>query len=135
MDMKKGYVAVRFMTPMSGNQFEDKEYYFVNRLELKEEDVVVVDTKYGMALGIVSQLFDIYPIKPQLKGIILKEVIAKVDLTAFKARQELNARIDELKAAMDKRIADMKEIQLYETFAAGDPTLKKMLDELMGLDG
>lgn len=133
--MKKGYAAVRFMKGSSCNQFEDKEYYFVTHLDLEEDDIVVVDTRYGMALGIVSQLLITCPLMSSKDNpIIMREVICKVDTVEFQKRKEIGAEMAKLRKMMDARIDEIKEEALYETFAKADPTLKELLEKYKGLD-
>lgn len=128
--MKKYYVNVRFFVTES-NELAHKEYFFQAYEPLNEGDLVVVDTRYGFSLAVVSS----FPaIKPDfLSDGNLKEVVAKVNTTAFEVRQREAARVIELKKQMDQRIKSMEKINMYRLYAEKDADLKAMLDEYLKL--
>lgn len=62
-----------------------------------------------------------------------KEIICKVDFTAFKQRQENRVKAQKLKAEMEKKMQAMQELALYELMAEKSPELKEMLETYKSL--
>lgn len=124
--MEKSYVNVRFFDNYDRSKLAGKEYCFIAWENLAAGDLVVVETKFGLALAVVSGNL---PIKPnQLSDRDMREVVTKVDTTAFAMRKERAERKAELKRKMDQRIKGLEEIDRYEAFAKEDEALKTMLD-------
>lgn len=129
--MKPSYVTVRFFELNDKTRLAPKEYFFLNYEELKVNDLVVVDTRFGLALAVVT---DFPAIKPDdLSEKRMKEVVAKVDTTAFDRRQAQAERAEALKKQMDQHIRGMEEVNRYKVYAENDPALKALLDEYLNL--
>ena len=58
-----------------------------------------------------------------------REIIAKVDFTAYEERQEKRERLIKLKNQMDAKVHELQKNAIYEMFAEKDPAMKQMLDE------
>lgn len=124
--MEKSYVNVRFFDNYDRSKLAEKEYCFIAWENLAAGDLVVVETRFGLSLAVVSGNL---PIKPnQLSDRDMREVVTKVDTTAFAMRKERAERKAELKRKMDQRIKGLEEIDRYEAFAKEDEALKTMLD-------
>lgn len=124
--MEKSYVNVRFFNNYDRSKLAEKEYCFITWEKLFVGDLVVVETRFGLALAVVSGNL---PIKPnQLSDRDMREVVTKVDTSAFEKRKERAERKAELKRLMDQRIKGLEEIDRYEAFAKEDEALKAMLD-------
>lgn len=121
-DYRAGY-AERLNNP--------KEYLFAAYEDLETGDVVVVDTKNGFTLATVTGTASRIPRNIPMGEI--KEVVCKVDFTAFNDRKERKEKRKELKAEMDKRVEALKESAVYEMMAEKDPDLKKLLEAFKGL--
>lgn len=65
----------------------------------------------------------------------LKEIVCKVDFTAWNERRERAKRMNELQCMMNNRVRDLQETALFEMLASKDPELKAMLDEYKTLRG
>lgn len=65
----------------------------------------------------------------------LKEIVCKVDFTAWNERRERAKRMNELQCMMNNRVRDLQETALFEILASKDPELKAMLDEYKTLRG
>lgn len=65
----------------------------------------------------------------------LKEIVCKVDFTAWNERRERAKRMNELQCMMNNRVRDLQETALLEMLASKDPELKAMLDEYKTLRG
>lgn len=132
---KKLLVNVKFSNRF--NEFSGsgtgKEYIFVSHDEVEVDDHVVVDTQYGLALGTVSSIAERLPRGMNIGN--LKEVVVKVDLSAFNARKMKQEKLAELKAAMDKKVKELQHQAIYEMLAEKNPSLKQMLDEYKQLQG
>ena len=90
-------------------------------------DIVVVNTgHHGFALAKVV----FFPNDEDKREVQFgREVVCRVDTSAFNARVEARKRVAELKCEMEKRMREAQELALYEMLAKKDPTLKGMLDE------
>jgi len=107
-----------------------KEYLFACYDDVAEQDIVVVDTRYGFQLATVTRILDKVP-ESHSKG--LKEVVCRPDMTKFQDRKERKAKRAELKQEMDKRIRELKVSAIYKMMAENDPTLAQMLKDYEGL--
>lgn len=65
----------------------------------------------------------------------MKEIVCKVDFTAWNERRERAKRMNELQCMMNNRVRDLQETALFEMLASRDPELKAMLDEYKTLRG
>lgn len=108
-----------------------KEYVFAAYEDLAPGDMVVVDTKNGFTLATVTGMASRIPRNIPMGEI--KEVVCKVDFTAFADRKGRKEKRKELKAEMDKRVEALKESAVYEMMSEKDPDLKALLDQFKGL--
>lgn len=94
-------------------------------------DMVVVKTgHHGFALAQIVNIDDnIQLIQCD------REVVCRVCLELYNARQEAAARVAELHAQMEKKAKQMQAISLYETLAKADPEMGAMLSEYKRLLG
>lgn len=93
---------------------------------IKEGDVVVVKTgHHGLALATIAE------IAPDISEPVKfgREIIAKVDFSAYNARKEKAEKIAKLKKTMDEKVRELQHNAIYEMLAEKDPALKAMLDE------
>ncbi len=93
-------------------------------------DTVVCDTVNGFTMGDVVKIFD----KDELDtSKVSKEIVCKVDMTAFQARKENRDKAAKLKNLMKKRVKELQDTTLFEMMAEKDDSLKTMLDEYKSL--
>lgn len=95
-------------------------------------DVVVVKTgPCGFALAKIASIGN-FPYSAVQCG---REVIDKVDFTAYAEREERAKRLKVLKIKMDKKVRQLQQTTLYdyELLAEKDPDLKAMLEEYKSL--
>lgn len=104
-----------------------KEYIFAAYEDLSEGDVVVVDTVNGFQLATVTSIADRLPDNIPVGK--LKEVVCKVDMSAYLERIENQKKAAELKSKMDEKVKVLQSQAIYEMLAEKDPSLKAMLDE------
>jgi hypothetical protein len=106
------------------NDANERIYYFTAYEHYCMSDIVVVETVRGLMVGEIVELnVENPPVKPT------KEVVAKVDVFPWRARQDARKRMAELKVQMDSAISRKKEEALYDMFAEDDPVLADMLAE------
>ena len=60
---------------------------------------------------------------------ITAEVKCKVDLSAYETRVENRKKAEKLRKEMDRKIAEMDEMNKYVLYAEKNPELAKMLEE------
>ena len=98
---------------------------------IQPEDTVVVQTgHHGMAVARIVALGE--PNGPVSHG---REIICKVDLTAFEERKARAAQLVELKAKMDSKVQQLQKAAVYEMLAEKDPELAAMLQAYKSLLG
>lgn len=93
-------------------------------------DIVVVDTKYGFK---TAEVVDVDFKKDDFALDKLKEVVCKVDFTAFLERKKKAERLKELKGQLDEQFKRMNELAFYDMIAEKNPELKSMVRELKEL--
>lgn len=130
------YVRVQF------KQFKESEYggyaflfkYNKSNRAVYEGDLVVCETKYGIALGRVKDVNEDCPDK-KFTNSNLKEIISVVDLTEYNERKAREEKAEQLKKEMQERMNKLKEIELIRMMSEKDETLKNMLQEYESLTG
>lgn len=130
------YVRVQF------KQFKESEYggyaflFKYDRLNkaLGEGDLVVCETKYGIALGRVKDVNEECPDK-KFTNSNLKEIISVVDLTEYNEKKAREEKAERIKQEMQERMDKLKEIELIRMMSEKDELLKSMLDEYESLTG
>lgn len=94
------------------------------------DDLVLCDTENGYGVAKVFEIIN----KDDYNGVeIKKEIICKVDFTAFEQRKKNREEAKKLKSEMDKKMKEMQELALYEMMAEKSPELKEMLEAYKGL--
>lgn len=100
--------------------------YALYQDDVEVGDTVVVNTgHHGLAVAKIVTLDDSKLGKVRYN----REVVCKVDLTAYEERKQRVARAAELKQAMDAKVKEMQNQAIYEMMSEKDPALKVMLDE------
>ena len=98
---------------------------------IKEGDAVLCMDGQNEVKGIVRTIFADDAEKPEVK--YLREVICKIDYSAYHDRVERRAKIAKLKAAMAKKKEELNELAVYQALAATSPEMADMLKELKDL--
>lgn len=113
---------VRFLNGTNQN----KTYEYALYDDFKAGDTVVVQTgHHGKTVAVIDEVIDQAPINVAYN----REVICLVDMTAYEERQRRIQRMRELKAQMDDRVHQLRNIAIYEMMAARDNTMRELLDE------
>lgn len=123
------YVVAGINFLSGANQSTTYSYaLFDNSIEVG--DVVVVKTgHHGFALAKVVEIM------PKSSGTVLfgREIVTKVDFTAYEERKAKRARIKRLKQEMDDKVKELQAAAIYEMLAEKDPQLRELLTEYQSL--
>lgn len=87
-------------------------------------DHVLCDTSQGYNVGEVT---NIIPQNEYSGCTVTKEIICKVDFTAFENRKEVRKQKENLKKQMDKMVKDNQELFLYQALAEQNPEMAALL--------
>lgn len=102
-----------------------KEYAFaLFDTDINKGDMVLCDTANGYG---VAEVVRIVPQNEHTGTPITKEIVCRVDFTAFEKRKELRKQKEALKKQMDKMVADNQELILYQAIAEKNPEMAEML--------
>lgn len=123
--MEKGFIVatIKFL---EGSNTNVGYAYALYDDSIVAGDVVVVNTgHHGMAVAKISALDE----KRKSEVKFGREVVCKVDLSAFNERKERAARIAALEREMKAKASEVQATAIYEMLAEKSPELKAMLDE------
>jgi hypothetical protein len=123
--MTKKYVNVQFAnSPFSS-------YQFVTDIEdLKEFDLVVVDTKNGYQVAKVECYTEL--VNTSVKE--FKWIIQKVDLTAHTERLQRERQMNTLLRKMEARQKELEKVSIFKLLADSDPNMAAMFEEFQALN-
>jgi hypothetical protein len=127
--MGKTYVKVQFKDAYA-NKFGDKEYTFGTYKKLEVDDIVVVDTVNGVALGKISDV-DVVP--PDGVG-AFRLVICKINLNEHLELARKEAKAEEIKKKLRARLVESVQMETYKRLSENDPVMKALLDDLSKLE-
>lgn len=95
---------------------------------LAEGDLCVVKTeRHGVGLAEVTA------IKARTDGDLTREIVARVDASAYEERVQTRKKAAEIKAKMQERAKQLQDIVLYQTLAKEDPSMAQLLQEFQSL--
>jgi microcystin degradation protein MlrC len=129
----KQVVNVKFITVNKNTRewardYEKRFYSYLTDLNLKEGDIVVVDTAYGLALAEVKEVNAVDFHKAT------KWIVQKVDTETAKKRAEAEQKRRALVAQLKQRLKERDEMDLFADLAEKDESAKNLLEELKALD-
>ena len=108
---------------LNGTNADKTYHYALYDSAIRPEDIVVVQTgHHGLAVARVVALGE--PNGPVSHG---REIVCKVDMSAFEERKAKAAQLVELKARMDSKVQQLQKAAVYEMLAEKDPELAEML--------
>lgn len=118
--------CVVFPNRLDQGCYGEKRYNYLTHIgNLKEGDLVVVETQYGYAVA----KFVKYMKKP--KDIVpTAHIVQKVDLEAFEAEKARYERIKEIEVLIEHRLEQANKRKLFEQLAEQDEVMKDLLEEL-----
>lgn len=122
--------GIRFLNNYKYAQSDIEYQYALYDENIGVGDTVVVKTaNHGFALATVATVSD--------EGLDLvkkgREIVAKVDFTAFTERHDRIEKMAVIKAKLDKKVKELQNFAVYEMLAEKDEDLKQMLSEYKDL--
>lgn len=124
--MVTGKYRIGVVTFLKGTNTTKRYNFALFNDDICISDVVLCDAATGYQ---VAQIVDIIDKDEYVGSDVTKEIICKVDFSAFERRAAERKRKVELKKKMDKMVRDDKELVLYQMLAEKNPEMKSMLDE------
>lgn len=136
------YIKVQFKEKYSDTVYNGDSYLYKKPVDmnLRRGDYVIVETRYGIALALVSEVGikkdDCDCISSVCDNIEFKsKIVQKVDYENYLDNIKRLARIKELKSKFNTYSKKVDEIARYTTVAAMFPELAGDLNELKSLLG
>lgn len=138
----KGIAQVKFL---EGTNTERTYQYLCFDESIKAGDTVVVKSAHhGFGVAMVDSLITDHSDMEDLAtngDTINREIISKFDLATYQDRKEERVRMSEndakrkkLMNAMDKRIAESRNMAYYEKAAESDDEIKALLEQLKAIE-
>ena len=106
-------------------------YAYFTDLDLTKDDVVVVETKFGMKTAIITKTEGI---SKATRDLASKWVVQKVDTTAFAERQRRQSLIAEIENELDEAMQQESRWFMFEKMAESSPRIRELLDRLRELN-
>ena len=117
--------VVKFLDDTSSRTYEYANY----TPDLAGGDLcVVMSARHGMGIAKVVEIID-----APSECDIYREIVAKVDASAYHRRVADRERVAELKEKMQERAKQLQDIAMYQILAKEDPTMASLLEEYQAL--
>lgn len=127
--MKTMKASVRFINDLERQRRTEKVYHYLTLIaDLKEGDLVVVETQYGYAVAEFIEYRDV--IRKAAKSYIIQ----KVDTTHIDNQKEQQRKIESLKQKIDEKAKEALQRKKLNELAQEDAELKMLLDTLDSLE-
>lgn len=121
-------VKVQFTHKYDVQKFGEKQYdYLTIEKDLKEGDMVVVETANGFAVARFVRYVENFDVNSQ------KWILTVIDIEAFQERKKQAKEAMQLRQRIKERAAAVKEQQEYEQLAKEDTGLKSLLADFKNL--
>lgn len=119
---------VRFL---EGNNTHNTYNYALFDDEIQEGDYCVVKSaNHGLGIAVIEEIIDnVDNISVTDNYGNIREIVCKIDMSAFHKRINNRLRVSQLKEEMDKKVKELQGIALYKMMAENSPELKAMLSE------
>lgn len=105
------------------------DYYYALYDDFSIGDNVLVTGRCDNKIFTIKDIISVEDLKQKFTRDISEEVKCKVDFSAYNERVERRKKAAELRKEMDKKIAEMDEMNKYVLYAEKNPELAKMLEE------
>jgi len=127
--MLKGYitVGVKFI---EGSNTDSEYYYACYDTNIAIDDIVVVQSgHHGLGIAKISKIFD------EETDLVKcgREIVDKIDFSAYEERRAKAKKLTELKQSMDKKVKEFQARAIYEMIAEKDPEMKTLYNEFMSM--
>lgn len=138
----KGIAQVKFLE--GTNTERTYQYLYYDESINVGDTVVVKSAHHGFGIAVVDSLItDHYAMEDLATNgdTINREIVSKFDYKTYTERKDLRVKMAEndakrkkLMAAMDKRIAESRNMAYYEKMAESDDEIKAMLEQLKAIN-
>lgn len=137
------YVTVKFLSERDEGNAQGYIYKDTLSRALKKYDVVVVPTRYGLAMATVKGTYtadkaqNILSNNYGTRGMSLdslKSVAEKIKSKAVEKELKVE-KVKDLKLKLEKEVKKIDEVQKFEVYASLSPEVATMLAELKELNG
>jgi hypothetical protein len=108
-------------------------HYALYDEDIKVGDYVLVTGKLSSQIKKIKDIITLDQARERYKDDIIEEVKCKVDLSAYNKRVNNRIKAAELRIEMDKKIAEMDEMNKYTVYAERNPELAEMLKQYQAL--
>lgn len=119
---------VRFLE--GSNTYHTYNYaLFDDEIQLYD-NCVVKSANHGFGIASIEEIIDnIDGISVTDSNGNIREIVCKIDMSAFHKRIKDRQRVSQLKKEMDKKVKELQGLALYKMMAEISPELKTMLSE------
>lgn len=119
---------VRFLE--GSNTYHTYNYaLFDDEIQLYD-NCVVKSANHGFGIASIEEIIDnIDDISVTDSNGNIREIVCKIDMSAFHKRIKDRQRVSQLKKEMDKKVKELQGLALYKMMAETSPELKTMLSE------
>lgn len=94
------------------------------------DNCVVKSANHGFGIASIEEIIDnIDNISVTDNNGNIREIVCKIDMSAFHKRINDRRRVSQLKKEMDKKVKELQGLALYKMMAENSPELKAMLSE------
>ena len=107
-------------------------YYALYDENISVGDSVLVTGRCN-SVCVIDEIITVDEAKDKTTKPITAEVKCKVDLSAYETRVQNRIKAEKLKQQMDKKIAEMDELNKYVMYAERNPELASMFAEFLEL--
>ena len=123
MAVKGNYRVALVKFVQGSNTYKDYAFALFDD-DVNENDFVLCDTSMGYNVAKVTKIVS----QDEYSGCtVTKEIVCKIDFTAFENRKELRKQKENLKKQMDKMVKDNQELFLYQALAEQNPEMAALL--------
>ena len=94
------------------------------------DNCVVKSANHGFGIASIEEIIDdIDNVSVTDSSGNIREIVCKIDMSAFHKRIKDRQRVSQLKKEMDKKVKELQGLALYKMMAKTSPELKAMLSE------
>lgn len=121
--------SVRFINDYEKQRRTEKEYHYLTMIsDLKEDDLVVVETKHGYAVAEFIEYIEKCNVNSSAY------IVQKIDLSEITTEKSRQKKISNLKNEIDARAKAALQRKKLNELAKDDAELKVLLDTLDSLE-
>lgn len=117
-------IGVKFKENYRRKAYDSDSFYYNCDIDVAVGDAVIVETRYGITLGMVAEINVINYTKT-----VLKEVVCKIDLSEYAEKKKREIRLKTIKAKLDAELAAVDEYSKYDQLAKLNPNLADLVNE------